>query len=323
MTLSAPDMHALLHQLRLKWGQFMTRHCAACWLWSALAVPLSVFALMLIDWEATFSCEVQTEVIEVRSRETHFPRWFVAAAEIYADGEEKGTFTGSIQLRRNVFIRFERTGSGPLFVIATPLPGHESAETGSAQATPGGEPPPALAVLRTPDERVHSRIRQELVLRVDPAHRKDEDAARIQAFPFEGRATVGQPTRDQTAPGLPMLISGTVRIFGKSFFGDPFKAGEALLELGDTLQVEGRAKQAANGIVRLDWAPALRLIYHATGNRARVIRFGSEGYSLTPSLWLRFASDPVFVAFAALAISLLPALAGASIERLLCRKERP
>jgi hypothetical protein len=119
---------------------------------------------------------------------------------------------------------------------------------------------------------------------------------------------IGREARHETLSSIPVLKSGKVRVVGKTIMGDEiYDAGTIILSTGDQFSVEN--PEVGKGLIVADHQPGLSAVAYTLGKRAYVQRFGTKGYKVRSSLWVRFGNDPVIKALIAAVFFILGALA--------------
>lgn len=125
-------------------------------------------------------------------------------------------------------------------------------------------------------------------------------------FPFFGELGVGE---DVTTGVRTTLLSGSIDIVEKELFSDVrYVAGDYQLNAGDRVLLyedyEANDLVELRGYIRLN-AELLKVSANGIAELARVERLGSEGYSVTSSVWRRVINDPVLMSITTLLAILL------------------
>jgi len=125
-------------------------------------------------------------------------------------------------------------------------------------------------------------------------------------FPFFGELGVGE---DVTTGVRTTLLSGTINIVEKELFSDVrYIAGDYQLNAGDRVLLyedyEANELVKLRGYMRLT-EEVLQVSANGIAELARVERLGSEGYSVTSSVWRRVINDPVLMSITTLLAILL------------------
>src|SRR6056297_651663 len=78
-------------------------------------VPLIIIVLsMNLPWQATFSINAQTEVVEFETGQHNVPNWFVTTDRMRVDGVDTDPFSGQIEIGRETRVRLVRLQTGEL-----------------------------------------------------------------------------------------------------------------------------------------------------------------------------------------------------------------
>ena len=114
-------------------------------------------------------------------------------------------------------------------------------------------------------------------------------------LPFRGKLTLGE----DVAPGIEnILLSGSVSIAEQQlglFSRERYLLLESKLEKGDRVLVRSATKDeeaVSDGFVRVTYGETLSVVAHTSDGEVHVIRFGSAGYRISPSVWARVINDP-------------------------------
>jgi len=270
--------------------------------------PLIVVLTMRTGWEATFTVNAETEVLTVTTSGSTVPAWYLNAERLRIDQQDFEGFTGQLQLGTDTQLRLVRLGNESLRLeinaLSTELP---------------------AAVFYDQDEQVLALVRDraQLIVNLPP------EAALV--LPVSGQVVVGDTVFAQVSETSPVLLRGEARVLGLSVLNrDRFAAGTATLDPGDSFSVEFDSQSSGgHGLIRLAQnQPGMQVTFHANGRRAHIIRYGSGGYELAPSVWARVSSDPLYQAMLALYAAILPIAGlgivtlGMSLQRQLDEKRR-
>ncbi|RUO61797.1 hypothetical protein [Pseudidiomarina insulisalsae] len=125
-------------------------------------------------------------------------------------------------------------------------------------------------------------------------------------FPFFGELGVGE---DVTTGVRTTLLSGSINIIEKELFSDVrYVAGDYQMNAGDRVLLyknhEANELVKLRGYIRLA-DKVLKVSANGIAELARVERLGSEGYSVTSSVWRRVINDPVLMSITTLLAILL------------------
>jgi hypothetical protein len=260
---------------------------------AVLAFTLLVFAAPALfigiaknfDWKATFSVDASTEIVEFTTGQQNIPNWYVTIDRLRADGSDVELPEAQLAIGRDTRVRAIRLQTGALRL--------DIASQGNG---------PAAELYDAADNRILRAEQRLQALIALPANA-------ALTLPLAGRATIGDTVFSQTIETSPVLLDGTVKVYGLSFFGrNRFAAGEASLDTGDRVEIDyEKATGGGHGMLRVDPERAgIQTVFHADGVKARVIRFGTGGYELRPSMWARISSDPLYQAMLAIYAAILP-----------------
>ena len=252
------------------------------------ALPLiTIIIAMNLHWEATFSVNARTEIMQFETGQLNVPNWFVRFARIRIDGNDIEPFAGQIEIGRNTRVRLVRLQFGELRL--------------SLEHSGEGY---AATLYDDAENRIGVARKQLQAIIALPAE------AAI-TLPIAGRAIIGDTIFSQSVETSPVLLAGHVQVFGLYAIGrNRFAAQQAELAAGDRLEIEySKTSSGGHGMLRIEPAQAgLRVVFHADGPAARIIRFGTAGYELSPSMWARVSADPLYQSLLAIYAVLLPAL---------------
>jgi len=251
-------------------------------------VPLVIIIIaMNLPWQATFSINAQTEVVEFETGRHNVPNWFITAERMRIDGADFGAFSGQIEIGRETRVRLVRLETGRLRLTLEQT-GQELVATLYDQAES------RLATARERLQAIVSLPQGEAV-----------------TLPIAGRAVIGDTIFSQSVETSPVLIAGHVQVFGRYVIGkNRFAAQQAPLDSGDRLEIDySNTAPGGHGLLRIQQdEPGLRVVFHADADAVRVIRFGTAGSELSPSLWARVSADPLYQSLLAIYAVLLPAI---------------
>ncbi len=247
---------------------------------------LALFITYNLPWNATFSIDAKTNIVSLSTGEQVMPRWWVEDVSIFTMDDEL-SFSGQIEIEPNVSITFTQLNNEKVQV-----------ELISADRSA------TVAKLYAPDDTLERTIAREMYLEISTSSAQ-------QSLPIVGNITAGQLISAQSFGGSPILKEGTVSILGKSLVSEEkFAAGRADLQAGDRLQVVPAKEtdiSVGYGLISMDNASNnLNLTYHSFGEKVQVSRYGSEGYTIRPSIPARITSDPVLQTLAILYAALWP-----------------
>ena len=253
----------------------------------SLLPVIALIAAMSLHWEATFSVNAQTEVVEFDTSQHNVPNWFVTVDRIRIDGADAAPFSGQIEIGRDTRVRLVRLQTGALRLVLERQ----------------GQDPVATLYDRA-DNRIAIAREQLQALVALPADQAI-------TLPLAGRAIIGDTIFSQSVETSPVLLEGHVQVFGLYAIGqNRFAAQQAALAPGDRLEIKySKADSGGHGMLRIEPEQAgIRVVVHADGRSARIIRFGTAGYELSPSLWARVSGDPLYQSLLAIYAVLLPAI---------------
>src|SRR6056297_2552252 len=251
-------------------------------------VPLVIIIIaMNLPWQATFSINAQTEDVEFETGRHNVPNWFITAERMRIDGADFGAFSGQIEIGREARVRLVRL------------------ETGSLRLTLEQTGQELVATLYDNAENrvATAQERLQAIVAVPPGE--------AVTLPIAGRAVIGDTIFSQSVETSPVLIDGHVQVFGRYVIGrNRFAAQQAPLDSGDRLEIEYTGtSRGGHGLLRIQAdRPGVQVVFHADAETVRIIRFGTAGYELSPSLWARVSADPLYQSLLAIYAVLLPAI---------------
>ena len=258
-------------------------------LMAALALlPLIIIVIaMNVPWQATFSINAQTEVAQFETAQQNIPNWFVTSERIRIDGVDAEPFSGQLEIGRETRIRLVRLQNGPLRLTVD-------------QSGPG--------TVATLYDKAESRIataqkRLQAIVAVPQGE--------ATTLPIAGRAVIGDTVFSQSVETSPVLLDGHVQVFGRYVIGrNRFAAQQAPLDPGDRLELDySSTSSGGQGLIRIQpGRPGVQVVFHADADAVRILRFGTAGYELSPSLWARVSADPLYQSLLAIYAVLLPAI---------------
>ncbi len=261
----------------------------------ALLPLIIIVVTMSLNWEATFSASARTEVVEFDTGRHNVPNWFVEFERLRIDGLDFEPFSGQLEIGADTLVRLVRFQTG---AVRLTLERRESGPT---------------AVIYDQAENRVAIVEQRLQAFISLP------AGRAVSFPVAGRAVIGDTVFAQTIETSPVLLEGHVQAFGLYAIGrNRFAAQEARLDSGDRLEMEYiEPGFGGHGMIRIEPdLPGLHVVFHADGKSVRIIRFGTAGYELSPSVWSRISADPLYQSLLAIYAVLLPAIGLAFVSLL-------
>src|SRR6056297_3328344 len=251
-------------------------------------VPLIVIIIaMNLPWQATFSINAQTEVVEFETGQHNVPNWFVTTDRMRIDGVDVDAFSGQIEIGRDTRVRLVRLQTGALRLTLD--------QTGQGP----------VATLYDQAENRIATAQERLQAIVALA------GGAATTLPIAGRAVIGDTVFSQSVETSPVLIAGHVQVFGRYVIGrNRFAAQQAPLDSGDRLEIDySTTARGGHGLLRIQAdRPGVQVVFHADAETVRIIRFGTAGYELSPSLWARVSADPLYQSLLAIYAVLLPAI---------------
>ncbi len=251
-----------------------------------MLLPLLVVALLYL-WRVptTFDVTASTEVVTFETGPSIHDAaswWPLQDVRIVQAGAESPTrFSGFFEPAAMTHVRVERLANGPVVITMEPATGAREEEASVGRFFTWGE-----------EEVLEAGSDLEIWIPDMPAR---ADSGETLVIPVAGQVTsrgVGAMSSGSNA----LLRSGTVRLMGRSIFGDrAFVAGTSELGPGDQFLVEG-IRGTAVGLVVADERPALRMAYRVIGDRGIVERPAAGAYTLSVSLFDRALNEPLFQA---------------------------
>lgn len=267
----------------------------------ATTLALAVVAFLTyvsLKEQVSFIVDAKTEVVTFTIHDATASAWPVAKAALWQGDEEVPVELdeSSVKLPPGTRVKVQHEPQGVLRVQLFPCQ--------AKQCPPGTAAPTEFWVEQ--DERFRSiTLPAALTL-------KSTGQEPAIVIPFKGMAVLGQPVMELThAMTTPILTEGHVRVLADSVFRQaPFIVEDVSLQQGDALHLVGAKDQPVEslGFLRLVWNQGdsqMSVTMHAPAEKARISRFGSEGYVITASWWRRLANDPALLALQALVGCLL------------------
>jgi hypothetical protein len=257
-----------------------------------LAMACGLAALFL-DVPLTYVVSANTERVVVRGIGLTGSNWYLDDAEIMTGCEtDWHKFSGTIHVHASTNIAIERISEGPLRISVLDRNNQQDKAVAELEDFANEANMLATGCLYATIEDLGNRSRNgETVV-----------------LPVNGYVETGRETRHETMEYTPLLRSGKVQLIGRTLFGDSvYDAGTITLGIGDLFLVA--KPQAGSGLVVADQQPGLTSVAYVVGDRAYVHRFGTEGYKVSSSLWVRIERDPVIGTLAAAAVFILGLLA--------------
>lgn len=125
-------------------------------------------------------------------------------------------------------------------------------------------------------------------------------------LPFDGRVRIGE---DVGIGVENILLNANVQIVEKQFFmDDRYIAATFSLDAGDRVSLfQNSSKQRladTRGFLRMKQSDGFAFTIHGEADVLRVDRLGSDGYSISPSIWPRLTSDPIMASITTLLATL-------------------
>ena len=256
---------------------------------AALALlPLIIIVIaMNLPWQATFSINAQTEVAEFETGQQNVPNWFIETERIRIDGIDADPFSGQLEIGSETRVRLVRLQNGPLRLTVD-------------QA---GQGPVATLYDEAENRVATARERLQAIVAVPQGE--------ATTLPIAGRAVIGDTIFSQSVETSPVLLDGHVQVFGRYVIGrNRFAAQQAPLDSGDRLELDySSTAPGGHGLIRVQRdRPGVQVVFHADADAVRILRFGTAGYELSPSLWARVSADPLYQSLLAIYAVLLPAI---------------
>ena len=258
-------------------------------LMAALALlPLIIIVIaMNLPWQATFSISARTEIVEFDTGQNNVPNWFVTIERMRIDGVDAEPFSGQLEIGREARVRLVRLQNGPLRLTVD-------------QA---GQGPVATLYDEAENRIATARERLQAIVAVPQGE--------ATTLPIAGRAVIGDTIFSQSVETSPVLLDGHVQVFGRYVIGrNRFAAQQAPLDSGDRLELDySSTAPGGHGLIRVQRdRPGVQVVFHADADAVRILRFGTAGYELSPSLWARVSADPLYQSLLAIYAVLLPAI---------------
>ena len=242
-----------------------------------LAAALFV-ALIVTYWETsvTFNVTIVTENIVVRTTEEPSSRWFLSDVEIREEGESCfKLFQGSVSFNPKVSITIERISNGPLRILIRSL-----------------LPEQSVGNLYDQTDEFLKRLGKRVIFRIQNVKDRTMNGKTI-VLPLTGIVEAGRELRFSTSPSVGLLRSGKVSMLAKTLWGrTAYDAGTVQLDIGDRFIVD-KPQSSSYGFVLANEKPGITSVFRTVGKRGRVIRFGSEGYTISSSIFTRITNDRV------------------------------
>ena len=151
-------------------------------------------------------------------------------------------------------------------------------------------------------------------------------------IPFRGSLSLGE---DVAVGVAAILLSGSVSIAEEQlgvFNQERYLLQRSEFEQGDRIQIKPRTSEGnvvSDGFLRISGQAAATVVAHSSNCEVHIVRFGSGGYKITPSAWVRLTSDPglswltALLGILLLSIELILALSSFSAGRMSPRVDDP
>ena len=251
-------------------------------------------AAIYLNVQLSYVVSANTESVIIKSASPVGSRWFINDAQAMTcdDDGDWWTFSGTIRIWAPTNITIERISEGPIKISIQSEPGNK------------GQVIAELSDFNTNTDRVAKGCLYIEIANLRERARKGETIV----LPVFGYMEIGREVRFETIKHIPVLRSGKVQLVGKTFLGGSiYDAGTITLGTGELFVVEGQ--KAGSGLVVADQQPGLTAVSHMVGERAYVHRFGTDGYKVRSSLWVRIVKDPVISTLVASILFILGLLA--------------
>jgi hypothetical protein len=245
--------------------------------------------------QLTYVASARTEWVRIKSFNSKgISKWHIESVDVMYPCDSKWQkFSGLITIQPPFEITIERISDGPMLI--------EIKNTSKQNNT-------GIVKLQSNEADTLNFAKECLVIRVNNLSQRARKGKTI-VLPTNGYMEIGREVRHETHSKIPVLKSGKVQVIGKTIYGkDIYDAGTIALNIGDHFSVED--PKAGNCLVVADKQPGLSAVSYTLGKRAYVHRFGTEGYKIGSSLWVRIEKDPVIQALILAFFFILSALAG-------------
>lgn len=258
-----------------------------------LAISCGLAAVCL-DVHLTYVASANTEWVKIISLKPGVSKWYIESVDVMSpcNGEWEN-FSGLISIQSPFEISIERISGGPMQIKI------KNASELKNQI---------VAKLQSDETDTDSFAKECLLIRVDNLIERAKKGKTI-VLPTDGYMEIGQEVRHETQSKIPVLKYGKVQVIGETLYGkDIYDARTITLNIGDHFSVID--PEAGNCLVVADQQPGLSAVSYTLGKRAYVQRFGTKGFKIGSSLWVRIEKDPVIKALVAAFFFILSALAG-------------
>ncbi len=261
-------------------------------LFLGLAICCGLAAIYL-DMQLTYVASANTETVHIQSLKMGVSQWYIEAAKTRGSCEgEFQKFSGVLRVQSPVKIVIERISSGPMRIIIKSATKSEDQVVAKLHDMETDTDTFATGCLSILIENLSER-----------AH-----AGKTTVLAVNGYMELGREVRHETLGSIPVLKSGKVQLIGTTLLGNViYDAGTIMLNTGDLFSVKNPV--AGKGLIVADQKPGLTAVSYTLGEQAYVQRFGTRGYKVSSSLWVRFEKDPVIKALTAAFFFILSALA--------------
>jgi len=243
----------------------------------SLLIPfLLIMSAIFQSWQATFSVQAQTGVVEIITNENQ-PNWALEAISISVDNNEAEVLDGILTISKDTKIRFQALADGSIYAVISPT---------------------KMANADSPIIIFDNSLTGSTVIATElfEMHFPLSSLTGQYTFPIQGTLKLGDALHSQISTGNPILMTGSIQVFGDALFGDGrFKALNEELEAGDQISLSNRNDEpvVGFGFIGLNQSHSMQLQYHAESDSVEVSRFGSDGYSVEPTIWDRLSFDPI------------------------------
>ncbi|MGH1353124.1 MAG: hypothetical protein ACRBBN_20290 [Methyloligellaceae bacterium] len=259
----------------------------------AFSIPfLFVLWAQYYPWKTGFRLNASAYYIQFHVQNTNIPDWHLKNVNLECQSQLcVNQFEGILKINRGVLVSFQSISKSKFEVRLE------------------AQPNKTIGTLIDSSDEVLGQLPQKLLIEYHTTPMSKEGPV---SFAVAGRFKVGKVIQARTSSGQSTITSGVLEVFGRPFKGRaPFRAIEYRLQPGESVTFGDCGKDCgiATGVITsTEESMPLSISLQAKAIEARIKRFGSNHYSISPSLWDRLVSDPILQAFGVIYLAMIPLL---------------
>lgn len=245
-------------------------------------IVLITLALVLsraLSSPTSFSATTQTEIVRISTEDLHLQAWFLPVESIVVDGKKLSTKKLAIVLEKGSIIKFYKIGKNQARISIT----------SQSNIT--------IAKLYNDKDELIRTVKQSLYAIISNDYG-------IINLPIAGHVTLGESIPEQTINTSPVLLNGNIQVVRSALLNNNrFIAKNVSLQIGDKITFAG----AGYGLLRIDpQENGMKVAFHTDASTTEIVRFGTTGYSVKPTLWELIVADPDIQFTFAVCVALFP-----------------